>query len=172
VFTPARGSGSERVAVSRWREEDQRNDYEAPLGCGLIWLCGLDEAPDGFGRVIGGDGVVYVGSNGHRIYALEPFTGDDLWQRTTGGDVLSSPAIGPNGRLYVGADDNRLYALSDEGQTAAVRTELELEPSDVDDVTAAGGCQCSMARQPRSEFWASLVAGIALALGVRHRRSR
>jgi MYXO-CTERM domain-containing protein len=119
---------------------------------------------------VGGDGVVYVGSNGNRIYALEPFTGDVLWQRPTGGDVASSPAIGPNGRLYVGSDDDRLYALSDEGQTAAVR--VELESSSVDDAPLANGCQCSMARQPRPGYLVSLVAGIALALGVRRRRSR
>ena len=39
------------------------------------------------------------------------------WTFTTGGEVLSSPAIGADGTVYIGSNDNNVYAL--DGQTGA-----------------------------------------------------
>jgi outer membrane protein assembly factor BamB len=39
-----------------------------------------------------------------------PNTNNVLWYYTTGGDVLSSPAV-VNGKVYVGSDDSNLYCL-------------------------------------------------------------
>ena len=55
-------------------------------------------------------GVVYVGSDDNRLYALDASTGDLLWSYKTGDDVDSSPAVS-GGVVYVGSDDNHLYAL-------------------------------------------------------------
>ena len=57
------------------------------------------------------NGLVYVGSNDHNVYALNATTGAKVWNYTTGGHVLSSPAV-VNGTLYVGSSDNNLYALN------------------------------------------------------------
>jgi len=56
------------------------------------------------------DGVVYVGSDDNRVYALDAVNGEEVWNYTTGGRVLASPAV-INGVVYVGSYDKTLYAL-------------------------------------------------------------
>ena len=48
------------------------------------------------------NGVVYVGSDDHNVYALNASTGAKLWSFTTGDYVDSSPAVA-NGVVYVGS---------------------------------------------------------------------
>ncbi len=55
-------------------------------------------------------GIVYVGSQDHKLYALDAATGIKRWEYKTGSWVESSPAIA-NGVVYVGSNDGRLYAL-------------------------------------------------------------
>ena len=43
---------------------------------------------------IGKDGLIYVGSDDKKLYALKPADGSVLFNVTTGGIVRSSPAIG------------------------------------------------------------------------------
>ncbi len=57
------------------------------------------------------NGVVYVGSGDHNVYALNATTGAELWSYTTGGPVSSSPAVA-NGVVYVGSYDHNVYALN------------------------------------------------------------
>jgi outer membrane protein assembly factor BamB len=57
------------------------------------------------------NGVVYVGSDDHKLYAFNAATGALLWSFTTGGTVHESPAVA-NGRVYVGSDDHKVYALN------------------------------------------------------------
>src|SRR5580693_2227386 len=58
------------------------------------------------------NGVVYVGSLDHNVYALNASTGALLWSYTTGGPVgISSPAVA-NGVVYVGSIDRKVYALN------------------------------------------------------------
>ena len=54
------------------------------------------------------DGKVFVGSCDNRLYAFDVKTGNQIWNGTANGQVLSSPAIA-KGRVFVGSDDNRLY---------------------------------------------------------------
>ncbi len=56
------------------------------------------------------DGIVYVGSVDHKLYALDTATGAKRWEYETGSWVESSPAI-VNGIVYIGSNDGRLYAL-------------------------------------------------------------
>ncbi|MGW9211334.1 outer membrane protein assembly factor BamB family protein [Embleya sp. NPDC055664] len=56
------------------------------------------------------NGVVYVGSWDHNVYALDAATGIEKRRYPTGRRVLSSPAV-VGGVLYVGTGDGRLYAL-------------------------------------------------------------
>ena len=56
------------------------------------------------------DGVVYVGSDDHQVYALDAATGTELWIFTTGDVVKSTPTVS-DGVVYVGSNDRRLYAL-------------------------------------------------------------
>ena len=48
------------------------------------------------------DGVVYVGSVDHHVYALDAETGELLWRYETGAGVFSSPAVS-DGVVYVGS---------------------------------------------------------------------
>jgi hypothetical protein len=56
------------------------------------------------------NGVVYVGSGDHNLYALDASTGDLLWSYTTGWAVYSSQAVA-DGVVYVGSDDDKVYAF-------------------------------------------------------------
>jgi outer membrane protein assembly factor BamB len=57
------------------------------------------------------NGVVYVGSDDHKVYALNAKTGAKLWSYTAGTDVLPSPAVA-NGVVYVVSwDDGKIYAF-------------------------------------------------------------
>jgi len=56
------------------------------------------------------NGVVYVGSLNHKVYALNARTGTKLWSFTTGGELDSSPAVA-NGLVYVGSRDGKVYAF-------------------------------------------------------------
>ena len=63
------------------------------------------------------NGVVYVGSLDHKLYAYAVgcasggATCTPLWTATTGDMVVSSPAVA-NGVVYVGSHDGKLYAYS------------------------------------------------------------
>jgi outer membrane protein assembly factor BamB len=56
------------------------------------------------------NGMVYIGSLDHKLYALDAKTGAFRWAYTTGGPIRSSPAVS-NGMVYVGSLDHNLYAL-------------------------------------------------------------
>ena len=66
------------------------------------------------------NGVAYVGSEDHKLYAFAVGcasgggTCTPLWTATTGSYVFSSPAVA-NGVVYVGSDDHKLYAFDAAG---------------------------------------------------------
>jgi len=55
------------------------------------------------------NGIVYVGSDDHKVYALNAANGKQLWNFTTNGPISSTPAVG-NGSVYIGSTD--LYAIN------------------------------------------------------------
>ncbi len=57
------------------------------------------------------NGVMYFGSDGGNVYALNTSTGALLWSYANSGAVQSSPAVA-NGVVYIGSDDNNVYALN------------------------------------------------------------
>jgi outer membrane protein assembly factor BamB len=63
------------------------------------------------------DGTIYVGSDDHRFYAINP-DGSEKWSFETGGVVMSSPAIANDGTVYVGCSDGKLYAFYGESPLA------------------------------------------------------
>ncbi len=61
------------------------------------------------------NGVVYVGSSDHSLYALDASTGALLWKYTTGGYIPGTPVI-VNGKVYASSTDFSLYAFHLPGQ--------------------------------------------------------
>jgi outer membrane protein assembly factor BamB/tRNA A-37 threonylcarbamoyl transferase component Bud32 len=57
------------------------------------------------------NGIVYIGSDDHRLYALNASTGKPLWIATTNSRVYSTPTV-YNGAIYVGSSDGKLYAFN------------------------------------------------------------
>ena len=77
----------------------------------LVWTFKTDVRNVGFvSSPAIADGVVYVGSEDGRLYALDAATGQEKWSFKTDGEVYSSPAVA-GGMVYVGSGDERLYAL-------------------------------------------------------------
>jgi outer membrane protein assembly factor BamB len=56
------------------------------------------------------NGVVYVGSWDHKLYALDISTRKTLWSAQTGDHITSSPTV-VNGIVYIGSWDHKLYAF-------------------------------------------------------------
>jgi outer membrane protein assembly factor BamB len=54
--------------------------------------------------------LVYVGSLGGRLYALDLRTGEARWDLDLGAPVHASPAVA-SGRLYLGTADGTVYAV-------------------------------------------------------------
>ena len=80
----------------------------------LVWTFKTDVRNVGFvSSPAIADGVVYVGSEDGRLYALDAATGQEKWSLKTDGEVYSSPAVA-GGMVYVGSGDGRLDALDAE----------------------------------------------------------
>jgi outer membrane protein assembly factor BamB len=78
------------------------------------------------------NGVVYIGSDDGKVYALNATTGSKLWSYTTSGGtganaVVSSPAVA-NGIVYLGSEDGQAYALN--GSTGAKLWNTTVGPTD------------------------------------------
>lgn len=57
------------------------------------------------------DGVVYVGSDDNKLYAVVADIGKQCWSFPTSyGDVTSSPTVA-DGVVYFGGNDGKLYAV-------------------------------------------------------------
>ena len=70
-------------------------------------------------------GRVFVGSDDHRVHAVDATTGEVVWQVETGGTVFSSPTISVvDDILYVGSDDHHLRALRCADGRELWRTDL------------------------------------------------
>ena len=75
---------------------------------------------------IGSDDTVYVGSDDHKLYAINP-DGTQKWEFGTGS---LSPAIGADGTVYVGAHDGKLHAINPNGTKKWTFGEVLVEISD------------------------------------------
>jgi len=61
--------------------------------------------------------ILFVGSYDKNLYAINAFTGRELWRYTTGGEIFSTPAlatVGGQPLLFFGSAERILYALDAE----------------------------------------------------------
>ncbi|MFN8179225.1 MAG: PQQ-binding-like beta-propeller repeat protein [bacterium] len=98
-------------AIQGFRASDGLNLWTKPVDTQLY------DMEEGWGDVHASnstpaiaDSIVYVGSNDGRLYALDLFTGAELWRWDLGVPIASSPAISGN-MLFVAAEDEHLYAF-------------------------------------------------------------
>ena len=106
--SPADWAQFHRDNMQRW------NPYETALGvinAGSMQLKWKNRIGGAYSSPAVANGVVYVGSDDHNVYALNASTGATLWMFTTRGDVFSTPAV-TNGVVYIGSGDGNLYALN------------------------------------------------------------
>jgi outer membrane protein assembly factor BamB len=57
------------------------------------------------------NGIVYVGSNDGKLFAINSVTGQQEWAFATSGLIISRPAV-VNGVVYVGCVDHKFYAIA------------------------------------------------------------
>ncbi len=62
------------------------------------------------------DGIIYLGSDDGKLYAVDPLAGNEIWRFQTGDQIKSSPAIGSDGTIYFGSTDNYFYAVRPNGE--------------------------------------------------------
>jgi outer membrane protein assembly factor BamB len=100
-----------------------------PTTCPPLWTANAGGAVTSSPGVVdlgGGQRVVFVGSEDHKVYAFDaagntncsgnPKVCRPLWTATTGNVVRSSPVVA-NGVVYIGSFDNKVYAFDAAGNT-------------------------------------------------------
>jgi len=116
--TPAFGQGSE-AGNTFWGSVDLYA-FSLDANGGLRWQTFtpgyVTSSP-----ALASDGTVYVGSFDHRLYALDPDTGQVRWSFLTDAHIYGSPALGsgPDGAtsaIYIGSADGSVYALDTSGR--------------------------------------------------------
>jgi len=79
---------------------------------GVVWTF---EPDGGFsGSVACADDVVYAGSAGGGVYAIDLRTGNPIWHVNSAHAVTTGPAVTPSGSIFAGADT--IYGVSADGQ--------------------------------------------------------
>lgn len=81
----------------------------APQDVAPLWTFKCEDEVRSSPRVH--DGVLFVGSYDHNLYALDAERGAFIWKFPTKGGVASTPAIFEN-MVLIGSDDGNLYAIS------------------------------------------------------------
>lgn len=56
------------------------------------------------------NGVLYIGSDDGKLWALDAGNGNEVWSQSTGDAIRSSPAV-VDGVVYVGSNDGKVYAF-------------------------------------------------------------
>jgi eukaryotic-like serine/threonine-protein kinase len=69
------------------------------------------------------EGVLYIAAISGTVYALNPETGDIIWERELEGRIFSSPA-GAAQKIFIGSTNRSLYAL--DGKNGSIRWRAEL----------------------------------------------
>ncbi len=95
--------------------------YTAETG-GLEWKVSLGQGQGIWGTPTYGDGVLYVASLDHAVYALDASDGSQRWRSQLNGATVGQPTLGES-LLYVGNFDGRVHALSLDTGAQAWETE-------------------------------------------------
>jgi outer membrane protein assembly factor BamB len=89
--------------------EDDPNDDGIINTSEILWSFETGDWDGGSSPAVA-NGKVLVGSNDKQLFCLNESTGEEIWNLTTGGGIVSSPAIA-YGIVYIGSNDGTLYAV-------------------------------------------------------------
>ncbi|MCK4640087.1 MAG: PQQ-binding-like beta-propeller repeat protein [Candidatus Marinimicrobia bacterium] len=59
--------------------------------------------------------VIYIGSDGQKLHAVNASTGANIWSYTTLGNIRNGAVLSANGFLYFGSSDDLLYCIKTDG---------------------------------------------------------
>lgn len=108
-------------------------------------------------------GMLYLGCDDHRLYALTA-AGQYAWHFATGGRVRATPALAPDGAVVFGSEDETLYCLNPDG-TLRWRHGLADKPGPAPALGPAGEVVVGdedgfvHVRDPGTGEWRSFAAG-------------
>ena len=107
------GSSSSQVSDGSWpmfRHDAVRSSLGqgGPSNLTLVWKFTTNGAVMSSPSIE--NGILYVGSEDHNIYAIDAWSGNLIWNFTTLGTIESSPAVA-NGKVFTGGDDGYVYCL-------------------------------------------------------------
>ncbi|MGD2028232.1 MAG: PQQ-binding-like beta-propeller repeat protein [Anaerolineales bacterium] len=57
------------------------------------------------------EGILFVASQDHHLYAVNARTGDEIWDTDLGASAVSSPVIDEDGTLYIGTFNSQVFAI-------------------------------------------------------------
>ena len=107
---------SNSTSTNEWlmsgRTLDNNRYYNGTMNMtllGKLWNLSIGHYTDSTPAVI--DGILYIGCDDGKVYAINATTGAKIWNYTIGDYVRDSPAVA-NGIVYIGSDDGYLYALN------------------------------------------------------------
>ena len=91
-----------------------RSAVNGPTMPGIKWKTAVGTSSSMSSPVIAANGMLYVGSDDHHLYAVNP-NGILQWTFSTEDRINSTPAIAADGTIYIGSYDTKLYAINPDG---------------------------------------------------------
>jgi outer membrane protein assembly factor BamB len=102
------GPGEEEGTLFALPENDPNGDGNITLD-EVIWDFTTWDNEGGSSPAVA-DGKVFVGSTNYKMYCLDEYTGEELWNITTEGHIVASPFVA-NSVVYITSEDGVIYAI-------------------------------------------------------------
>ena len=135
VGSPIRGSPAINDALVFVGTQSGEVVAAPVMGGDLAWRRDLESGPV-LASLLVADDVLYAGTEGGILFALDPATGVEQWKVDVGGAITRGPAFG-GGVLYVGAAGGRFTAI--DVATHAIRWTADLGAGEVGTPTLGDG---------------------------------
>ncbi len=102
------GPGDEKGTVFALHDVDPNGDGNITID-EIKWSFTTGDNEGGSSPAVA-DSKVFVGSTNNKLYCIDEYTGLELWNLSTGGQIVSSPFIA-NSVVYITSEDGAIYAI-------------------------------------------------------------